>query len=377
MRRMLRHPPAAPPNTLLTRSPSSLLLVAPLISALSLSLLLLGCGDDGNQGGTTTGDPPRPPAELLVAGSRGDDVLVVRQDTGEITKTLIAAGAGGLSHPDGMVFGPDGALYVASGDDEASSAVLRFDAVTGAPIGKFASGGGLQRPYGLAFGPDEMLYVASFKTDTILRYDAKTGVFVDVFGTGNGLAGGLNGPNGLLFGADGKLYVTTEGTVAGAYPDPALPSQVLRYDITTKAGEAFVATVTPSPSGPGYVSLLGVALGPDCNAGICDLFVSDYANDVRQYDYATGALKKTLSTNYGGATPSTNLVGGIAFGEGGRLFVAAFNSDEASGHPGAILRFDGATGDPLPSEGNGGALLVKEDARLKRPIGVATRPTTD
>ncbi|MBE9161963.1 MULTISPECIES: hypothetical protein [Microcoleaceae] len=51
-------------------------------------------------------------------------------------------------------------------------------------------------------------------TDQILRYNGKTGQFIDVFAAGNQQAGGLNGPNGLLFAPDGYLYVTTQGSVA-------------------------------------------------------------------------------------------------------------------------------------------------------------------
>ena len=47
-----------------------------------------------------------------------------------------------------MVFGPDGNLYVSSGD---SDEVLRYDGTTGAFIDSFASGGGLDSPFGLAF----------------------------------------------------------------------------------------------------------------------------------------------------------------------------------------------------------------------------------
>ncbi|HWO19356.1 MAG TPA: hypothetical protein VNO30_11290 [Kofleriaceae bacterium] len=42
--------------------------------------------------------------------------------------------------------------------------------------------------------------------------------------------------------------------------------------------------------------------------------------------------------------------------------------------PGTLLRFDGATGDPLPAAGQSGAVLVADDARLQRPIGIAAWP---
>lgn len=348
---------------------------ARLATSFGVAALLVACGGD-EQTPTTTGDPPITPAALFVAGSRGDDVMLIDQATGEIQKQFVAKGAGGLSHPDSMVIGPDDALYIASGDTVESSAILRFNVTTGDPLGKFASGGGLFRPYGLAFGPDDKLYVASFLTDEILRYDAKTGAFVDVFAKGNGMAGGLNGPNSVVFGPDGLLYVTTQGSVAvnGEPTYPGLPSQVLRYDVTTKAAVVLVDQPMPAADGAGYVSLLGIAFGPDCTAGLCDLYVSDYAGDVRRHDYATGMLKQSLSTNYTGGMPSKNLVGSLVFGEKGQLFVAAFNADDTKGNPGAVLRFDGDSGDALPKEGNAGALFVNEDARLVRPIGIAARP---
>jgi hypothetical protein len=37
---------------------------------------------------------------------------------------------------------------------------------------------------------------------------------------------------------------------------------------------------------------------------------------------------------------------------------------------GAILRYDGITGDPLPSSGNSGAIFVPTNDKLDRPIGI-------
>ena len=61
---------------------------------------------------------------------------------------------------------------------------------------KIDESGGLLSAHGLLFGPDGNLYVASFGTDEVLRYDDETGDFIDVFvNAGNG----LNGPTALLF----------------------------------------------------------------------------------------------------------------------------------------------------------------------------------
>jgi len=344
-------------------------------AALLTALLASGCGDgDGGTGGGGGGEPARIPM-FLVGNSRGDDILRFEQETGAFSSVFIAKGTGGLSHPDAMVIGPDGDLYISSGETTGDSGILRFDSSTGAFFGVFAKGGGLHRPYGLAFGPDGRLYVASFLTDQILRYDGKTGDFIDVFMTGNGMAGGLNGPDWLLFGPDDKLYVTTQGSVAvnGMATFPGLPSQVLRIDVTTMETTVFVDQPAPSPAGHGFVSLLGLAVGPDCSAGICDLFVSDYANDIRRYDLTTGMANGVLSTNYTGTTPSGNFLGGVTLGDGGNVFTVGFSADDAAGNVGTVLRFD-SDGNPSPASGQSGAILVNADARLARPIGILALP---
>ena len=90
-------------------------------------------------------------------------------------------------------------------------------AVAGDFIDVFASGSGLDAPNGLVFGPDGNLYVSSANTDQVLRYNGNTGAFIDVFVSAG--SGGLAAPIGLVFGPDGNLYVTSGDT-----------NQVLRYE---------------------------------------------------------------------------------------------------------------------------------------------------
>jgi DNA-binding beta-propeller fold protein YncE len=318
---------------------------------------------------------------LLVGNTRADNIVVVDEESGALLATLVPGGSGGLVAPDAMVFGPDGNLYVASGDTADNSAILRFDPRSGRFIDRFASGGGLIRPYGMAFGPDGLLYVSSFLTDQILRYDATTGAFVDIFARGSGSAGGLNGPNQLKFGPDGLLYVTTQGSVAiGGQPTfPGLPSQVLRFNILTRGFEVFADQPPLLPDGQGYISLLGLEFGPDCDVpgGACDLFVSDFANGIRRYDLTTKQIEATLATNYLG-TPKQNNLGGLAFGADDRLYTVGFDNRNEGGFRGALLRFNGQTNAPLPAEGKGGALFVEPTEQLVRPIFILyqRRPTT-
>ncbi|HEY9598758.1 MAG TPA: PEP-CTERM sorting domain-containing protein [Cyanophyceae cyanobacterium] len=304
-------------------------------------------------------------AALLVGNTEGNNVLLFDEQNGKLLGNFISPGKGGLIAPDDLNFGPDGNFYVSSGNTPETSAILRYDGKTGKFLDVFAAGGGLFRPYGTAFGPDGNLYVSSFLTDQILRYNGTTGAFIDVFASGNGQPGGLNGPNGLLFGTDGSLYVTTEGSIAvnGKAMFTGLPSQVLRFDLATKTSTVFIDQPAPSPDSFGFVSFLGLALGPDG-----DLFVSDFANDIRRYDLTTGNLVDTLSTNYTGTIPSNNFIGNLAFGANDTLYTVGF--DFTNNNYGAILRYDGVTGNPLTSLGNNGATFVPTNSKLLRPIGI-------
>lgn len=309
-------------------------------------------------------------AALLVGNTEGNNVVIFDERTGRFGGEFIAAGTGGLSSPDDLTYGPDGNLYVSSGT-ETSGAILKFDGKTGDFLGRFDQGGSLLRPYGNAFGPDGNLYVSSFRSDEILRFDGTTGKFLDVFAFGTGTANGLNGPNDLLFDEDGNLYVTTQGSVADGKGgiEFLFESQVLRYNIFEDESEptVFVPQPKPSPDSFGFVSFLGLEFGADG-----DLFVSDFANDIRRYDLLTGSLVDTLSTNYTGTTPSNNFIGGITFDPDGTLYSVGF--DFTKGNQGAILRFDGETGDPLPAVGKTGPIFVPTNPNLKRPIGITYSP---
>jgi sugar lactone lactonase YvrE len=310
----------------------------------------------------------RADAALLVGNTRGNNV-VIYGDAGNFGGDFIAPGSGGLLNPDDLTFGPDGNLYVSSGSSS-SGKILRYNGKTGDFIDEFVSTN-LIRPYGNAFGPDGNLYVSSFLTDQILRFDGKTGAFVDVFAaaTGTRESGELNGPNDLLFTPDGRLLVTTQGSVATPDPDkpgsftasfPGFESQVLSYDIKTGESKVFISQPTPSPDSFGFVSFLGLAIGPQG-----DLFVSDFANDIRRYDLNTGSFKEAISTNYTGVVRSS-FIGNLTFDPCGNLYTVGFDQTTTDG---AILRYDSNT-KPFPSGGNSSAIFVATNGNLKRPIGI-------
>lgn len=303
-------------------------------------------------------------AAFLVGNTQGNNVSLFDERSGASLGDFIGAGSGGLTSPDDLTYGPDGNLYVSSSSANTTGQILRFNGRTGAFIDVFAQGGGMARPYGVAFGPDHKLYVASFRSDQILRFDAGTGAFIDVFAAGNGTAAGLlNGPNDLHFGADGALYVTTQGSVADGSGGISyqFDSQVLRYDLATGTGSVLVTGLSPFPSG-GYVSLLGVATGPDGR-----LYTRDFAGGIRSFDAASGALLQSIELNnlFGPGTGS--VVGNFDFGADGALYAAVFKNFEVAVT--GIARCVVETGDcSLFSDGSG---------VLLRPIGFVTTPVPE
>lgn len=296
-------------------------------------------------------------ANFLVGNTQGHNVSLYDEASGTF-RDFIGAGSGGLVSPDDLTYGPDGHLYVSSSSGPTTGQILRYDGRTGAFIDVFAQGSGMARPYGVAFGPDGLMYVASFRSDQILRYDGRTGAFVDVFAQGNGTAGGLlNGPNDLFFDADGSLYVTTQGSVADGQGGISyqFDSEVLRYDIGTRSGSVVATGLAAFPSG-GYVSLLGVSLGPD---GL--LWTSDFAGGVRAFDTETGALVQAIELDglFGAGTGS--VVGNFAFGADGALYASVFKNFDTTVT--GIARCDVASGDC--------SLLADGSGVLLRPIGFA------
>ena len=74
--------------------------------------------------------------------------------------------------------------------------------MTGVFLDAFATGGGLSEPTGLVFGPDGNLYVAG-SISNVSRFDGTTGQFLEKFVPE--FSGGLVNPNDLVFGLDGNL----------------------------------------------------------------------------------------------------------------------------------------------------------------------------
>jgi hypothetical protein len=112
------------------------------------------------------------PRFLLVSSLNG--ISRYQEGSGTFMDVFVPLGSGGLHDPRGLVYGPDGNLYVVSC---LTHSVLCYHGVTGTFLNAFVptGSGGLHDPRALAFGPDGHLYVGSFTTDSVLRYDSVTG----------------------------------------------------------------------------------------------------------------------------------------------------------------------------------------------------------
>jgi DNA-binding beta-propeller fold protein YncE len=204
-----------------------------------------------------------PDGNLYVSSHNTGSVLRYNGTTGAFIDAFVPAHSGGLANPDQLAFGPDGNLYVSA---RFTARIFRYDGQTGAfidipisdgrlggfvgftfgPDGKiyateynghfdvlrcdlatrtcdvFASGQSIVSATGITFGPDGNLYVSGINSDNVIRYDGKTGAFIDVFVSVG--SGGLRGADALSFGPDGNLYVSSIGS-----------HQTLRYDGGTGA----------------------------------------------------------------------------------------------------------------------------------------------
>lgn len=133
----------------------------------------------------------------VTAGISGGPIYRFDAATGAFLNTTTGPN---INIPRGISVGPDGNLYV--GND--SSRVLRFDGLTGASLGTFATGGGLGRAEHPLWGPDGHLYVSDRDADCVFRYNGSTGAFMGAFITG------IDKPFGMTFGPDGHLYVCSQ-----------------------------------------------------------------------------------------------------------------------------------------------------------------------
>ncbi len=152
-------------------------------------------------------------------------------------------GAGGpLGTPNGMTFAPNGELLVISGG---YNTVLRFDTSGDGVnlLGAFASLPNAQQPQDLSFGPNGNLFVSGGYTGNVMEFDGTTGAYVGDFVPPDSGRSAL----GLRFDAHGRLLLAAAGT--GGY-------KVLAYDASNGnlLGD-FIPEGSGGISSPVYLSI--------------------------------------------------------------------------------------------------------------------------
>jgi len=131
--------------------------------------------------------------------SSGGTDSILRWDikTKKFLGAFVPPRSGGLSHPVGLQFGPDGNLYVGS---NGNNSIIRYNGKTGEFMDVFVppGTGGMDSPYALRFGgPNSNIYTVSNNTNKVFEYDRITGAFIKVVSDGD--HSGLSGARGLTF----------------------------------------------------------------------------------------------------------------------------------------------------------------------------------
>jgi len=168
-------------------------------------------------------------------------------ETGAFLGDLVPTGFTGDFYARAVVIGPDGLLYVSVRNiDPTGGEIMRWDPATGNFLGVFISSNAandLNRPEGIAFGPDGNLYVASFRadesdTDKVLEFNGKTGAYIGKIDLDT-VGGDREFAQAIEFGPGGRLFVP----ITGFGPDSG---EVRSYDVATKT---FTVLVPPSALG--------------------------------------------------------------------------------------------------------------------------------
>ena len=256
---------------------------------------------------------------FVIVSSDFNDSVQMYDLSGNHVRAFVPGGGGGLDSPQGICVGPDGNVYVSSA---ANDRVLRYNGLTGAPMGQFQTGGGLDQPWYLRFGPDGDLYVSSSLTSQVLCYDGTSGAFKRVAAQGGGLAR----PDGLSFDADGNLLVSDFALVT---------SRVRKYNPQTGQWLGDVV-VDPNLRGP---------LENRLSADGSTLFVSSFGtSEVRKYSMPGGAYLGNFAS-----APLNGSVGQVVMPNGAEVLVSSWNNS-------AIYRFGADSGAFLGTFTSGGPL---------------------
>jgi virginiamycin B lyase len=222
----------------------------------------------------------------------------------------------GISDPQGITAGPDGALWFTNEGGYSIGRITTTGVITN------YTGTGIASPGGITAGPDGALWFTNEGNNSIGRITT-AGVITNYTGTGIASPGGITaGPDGALwftnFGNNSIGRITTAGVVTnytgtdisdpfgiGAGPDGAL---WFTNESNDSIGRITTAGVVTNYTGTGMSDPLGITAGSDGA-----LWFTNFGND------SIGRITTTgLITNYSGVDASEPA--GIAAGPDGALW---------------------------------------------------------
>lgn len=204
-------------------------------------------------------------ADVLV-NSPFDSSVKRYDDNGNYIEDFILSGGGGITIPSGLAIGPDNNLYVSDGP---SNRVLRFDGKTGDFIDVFAEHPQLFGPTDLEFRGNN-LFIGMWNQSTfqggVSRFNATTGAFEQSFGVG------LGRTSGIEFDQNGNLYASKFDTASISVFDPQTGSLLNQINGFNTLGNP-----------------MGISFNADNN-----LIVSDWNGNIRIVNPLTENLEQIL-----------------------------------------------------------------------------------
>lgn len=282
------------------------------------------------------------PRGLLVVGDR---LLVVNQNVmtefnGEVLafhRTTAATQVSPVpSHhpqapfaPRGMVL-KDNILFVADLEGTTHPRIVKYNFTTGGYAGELVPAGfdGRFQPRGLVFGPDGGLYVSGFRSDTfdsadpagyIFRFDVSNGSYRVVSrNDGDGPVeadepNALHNPEGLVFGPDGRIYVTSNtsyGNSSILVVDPASGRVVESHQLDTDDPSERVTaeTLAFGPGGQLFVPVLVSSAYFQRSAGGVwkyDPASQQFDRSFIPHDYFASVMTEPWYISFGQTDPAT------------------------------------------------------------------------
>lgn len=261
-------------------------------------------------------------SRLLVSGYESN-VHVYDACSGSFLRILDADRR--LLGPQAAKIGPDGRLWVIS---EGMDQVLRYDAGTLDFVDVFARLPPAWGVTGLAFTQNEV-YFSSYNRNVLRRYALSGGESL-----GDIPLRGVAGPdNGFMTGPDGALYIPGYDS-----------SNVGRYDPASGNITPFVG-----PGSNGLRAARGLLLAPD---GSKIYLTGELSGQVLRYNFPSGSFDKVIRTGLNRPT-------GMAWGVDGSLLVASRNG---------VLKLDPDSG------GDRGVLVTAGSGGLNGPTYAAVIP---